>query len=252
MEVGTLSSWKVGLGDEFAAGDVLAEIETDKASIDFVTEDDGVVAKLLVSEGSEVAVGAPIMITVEESSDVAAFENYAVDSSSEASSAPSSSPPPPTSSPAAATSPSPPTDLPNSLLPEFILTPAARHMSQSTGVDATVLYPGSGLKGRVTKGDVIMALKEGKVLPPLSAFSHAAPAAAATPAAPAPPAPAAATSNFITTSSTYTDVPNSSMRKVRKGDAVKALTQHIPPSSTHYPNPTCHSFHSPPPPPVFR
>ena len=91
MEVGTLSSWKVGLGDEFAAGDVLAEIETDKASIDFVTEDDGVVAKLLVSEGSEVAVGAPIMITVEESSDVAAFENYAVDSSSEASSAPSSS-----------------------------------------------------------------------------------------------------------------------------------------------------------------
>ena len=54
MEVGTLSSWKVQAGDEFGAGDVLAEIETDKASIDFVTEDDGVVAKILATEGAEV------------------------------------------------------------------------------------------------------------------------------------------------------------------------------------------------------
>ncbi|GMI27632.1 hypothetical protein TrRE_jg12938, partial [Triparma retinervis] len=82
MEVGTLSSWKVQAGDEFGAGDVLAEIETDKASIDFVTEDDGVVAKILATEGAEVAVGAPIMITVEETSDVAAFENYTEDTTS--------------------------------------------------------------------------------------------------------------------------------------------------------------------------
>ncbi|GMH71499.1 hypothetical protein TrRE_jg10584 [Triparma retinervis] len=96
-------------------------------------------------------------------------------------------------------------------------------MSQSTGVDATVLYPGTGLKGRVTKGDVIMALKEGKVLPPLSASSPPAPVTSAAPPAQAAPSPAAAaaTTNYITTNSTYTDVPNSSMRKI----IAKRLTQ---------------------------
>lgn len=77
MESGTLAVWNVKEGDSFIAGDSLAKIDTDKASIDFEAQDDGHVAKLLVKEGTEdVACGAPIMITVEEAEDVAAFANY--------------------------------------------------------------------------------------------------------------------------------------------------------------------------------
>eukprot|EP00548_Thalassiothrix_antarctica_P004426 CAMPEP_0194131824 /NCGR_PEP_ID=MMETSP0152-20130528/2483_1 /TAXON_ID=1049557 /ORGANISM="Thalassiothrix antarctica, Strain L6-D1" /LENGTH=228 /DNA_ID=CAMNT_0038826705 /DNA_START=26 /DNA_END=712 /DNA_ORIENTATION=+ len=77
MEVGTLSSWSMKEGDSFGAGDVIAKIETDKASIDFEAQDDGYIAKLLIPDGSEdVPVGAPIMVTVEDEGDVAAFENF--------------------------------------------------------------------------------------------------------------------------------------------------------------------------------
>lgn len=82
METGTLSSWKVSEGSDFGAGDSLAEIETDKASIDFEAQDDGYVAKLLVDPGSEVAVGTPIMVTVEEEDYLAAFADFKLPESS--------------------------------------------------------------------------------------------------------------------------------------------------------------------------
>ena len=69
-------AWKVEEGAEFAAGDSLAEIETDKASIDFEAQDDGFVAKYLIEPGVEVAVGKPIMVTVEEEDQVAAFKDF--------------------------------------------------------------------------------------------------------------------------------------------------------------------------------
>ncbi|KAL3794882.1 hypothetical protein ACHAWO_007656 [Cyclotella atomus] len=77
MESGTISKWNVGNGDSFSAGDSLAVIETDKATIDFEAQDDGVVAKILVPAGSgELNVGSPIMVTVDDAADVAAFENF--------------------------------------------------------------------------------------------------------------------------------------------------------------------------------
>jgi pyruvate dehydrogenase E2 component (dihydrolipoamide acetyltransferase) len=77
MEAGTLAAWNVKEGDSFIAGDSLAKIDTDKASIDFEAQDDGYVAKLLVNEGTEdVVCGSPIMVTVEEADDVAAFANF--------------------------------------------------------------------------------------------------------------------------------------------------------------------------------
>jgi pyruvate dehydrogenase E2 component (dihydrolipoamide acetyltransferase) len=77
MEAGTISSWKVGEGEAFAAGDSIAEIETDKATIDFEAQDDGVIAKILVEAGSgEINVGVPIVVTVEEIADVAAFKDF--------------------------------------------------------------------------------------------------------------------------------------------------------------------------------
>ena len=83
MEAGTISNWNVSEGQSFSAGDSLAVIETDKATIDFEAQDDGVVAKIIVEAGSgEVGVGVPIMVTVEEEEDVMAFKDFVVGSSS--------------------------------------------------------------------------------------------------------------------------------------------------------------------------
>lgn len=78
MDAGALAEWYVGEGDSFGAGDAVAKIETDKASIDFEAQDDAVIARLLVpaGDGKDIPVGTPIMITVEEEADVAAFKDY--------------------------------------------------------------------------------------------------------------------------------------------------------------------------------
>jgi pyruvate dehydrogenase E2 component (dihydrolipoamide acetyltransferase) len=77
METGTIASWYLKEGDSFSAGDAMAKIETDKASIDFEAQDDGYIAKILVKEGSEdVTVGSPIMVTVEDADAVAAFQDF--------------------------------------------------------------------------------------------------------------------------------------------------------------------------------
>src|SRR6476661_4092071 len=63
MEEGTLAKWLVKEGDEVKSGDILAEIETDKATMEFEAVDEGKIAKILVPEGSEgVKVGAPIAL----------------------------------------------------------------------------------------------------------------------------------------------------------------------------------------------
>mmetsp|Transcript_46435 Transcript_46435/g.140631 ORF Transcript_46435/g.140631 Transcript_46435/m.140631 type:complete len:271 (-) Transcript_46435:521-1333(-) len=77
MEAGVIASWSVGEGERFTAGDALAEIETDKATIAFEAQDDGVVAKILADAGpDDISVGVPIMVTVEEEEDVEAFKDF--------------------------------------------------------------------------------------------------------------------------------------------------------------------------------
>ena len=80
MESGSLAEWYVAEGDAFAAGDALAKIETDKASIDFEAQDDGYVAKLLkeAGDGADIVVGTPILVTVEEEDAVGAFRDFVV------------------------------------------------------------------------------------------------------------------------------------------------------------------------------
>ena len=108
MESGSLAEWYVGAGDAFTAGDALAKIETDKASIDFEAQDDGYVAKLLqtAGDGNDIKVGVPIMVTVEEEEDVAAFRDYVLpEGQSEAASKEAAAPPPaPLEAPAAVAS----------------------------------------------------------------------------------------------------------------------------------------------------
>ena len=72
---GTIGKWLVKEGDSAAPGDALAEIETDKASMAFECTDDMVIAKFLVAEGTEVKVGDPIMVTVEEG-DISTFSDF--------------------------------------------------------------------------------------------------------------------------------------------------------------------------------
>src|SRR5438045_2883753 len=73
MEEGTLAKWLVKEGDTVKAGDILAEIETDKATMEFETIDEGTVQKLLVAEGSDgVKVGAPILVLLGEDDDASA------------------------------------------------------------------------------------------------------------------------------------------------------------------------------------
>ena len=81
METGILAEWYVSEGSEFTAGAALAKIETDKASIDFEAQDDGVVAKILMEagKGEDIDVGTPIMVTVEEPEDVEAFADFKVE-----------------------------------------------------------------------------------------------------------------------------------------------------------------------------
>merc|ERR1719466_625002 len=96
METGTIARWEVKEGDSFEVGDLLAEIETDKATLGFEAADEGVLAKILVPAGSKnIEIGAPVAIVVDDESHVGKFANYTVADTANASSAPAASSPPP-------------------------------------------------------------------------------------------------------------------------------------------------------------
>src|SRR3954447_3812879 len=93
MEEGTLAKWLVKEGDKVVSGDILAEIETDKATMEFEAVDEGTVAKILVPEGSEgVKVGAPIAIMAAEGEDPSAAASPRADTPPPA--PPQAAPPP--------------------------------------------------------------------------------------------------------------------------------------------------------------
>ena len=71
MTQGNLAAWKKAEGEEIAAGDVIAEVETDKATVDYEVVDDGIIAKILVPEGAQdIAVGTPLAVVVDDAADV--------------------------------------------------------------------------------------------------------------------------------------------------------------------------------------
>lgn len=77
MEMGTLVSWEKQEGDELSEGDLLAQIETDKATMDFETPEEGFLAKILIPAGSkDIPIGKLLCIIVENKADVDAFKNY--------------------------------------------------------------------------------------------------------------------------------------------------------------------------------
>ena len=77
MTQGNIARWKVQEGDEVRAGDSVAEIETDKATMEFQSQEDGYVAKICVGDGAQnVPVGAIVAVMVEEKEHVGAFASY--------------------------------------------------------------------------------------------------------------------------------------------------------------------------------
>ena len=105
MEEGTLAKWLKKEGDKVEAGDVIAEIETDKATMEFEAVDEGVIGKILIAEGTEgVAVNAPIAVLLEDGEDASALEGFSVSGAAPAvakeEAQPVSAPAAPASSPA--------------------------------------------------------------------------------------------------------------------------------------------------------
>ena len=77
METGNIQSWGMAVGDEVAPGDVLAQIETDKATVDYEMQEEGFIAKLMYPEGAKgVELGKCVAILVENKEDIAAFADY--------------------------------------------------------------------------------------------------------------------------------------------------------------------------------
>jgi pyruvate dehydrogenase E2 component (dihydrolipoamide acetyltransferase) len=175
MEEGTLAKWLVKEGDEVKSGQVLAEIETDKATMEFEAVDEGVIGKILIAEGSAgVKVNTPIAVLLEEGEDASAAAAPAPKAESAAPAAA-----PAAAAPAAAPAPAAPVASGGA---RVFASPLARRIAAEKGLDLSAVK-GSGPHGRIVKADV-----EGAAAAPKAA----APAAAATPAAAAAPAPAAA------------------------------------------------------------
>ncbi|CAI5534626.1 unnamed protein product [Closterium sp. Naga37s-1] len=193
MTQGNILQWRKSVGDALTAGDVLCEIETDKATLEMEAMDDGFLASILVHAGSkDVAVGTPIAVIVDDAESVPKFANYtppsepAQPASAPAAAAPASPPPPPAApaAPAAAAAPSTPPPA-RAEGARVFASPAARKLAAEHKVDMA-LVAGSGPNGRVLKEDVEAFLSQPR---PAAAAPSAVPAAAGAPAA-APPAAA--------------------------------------------------------------
>ncbi|MEO0461868.1 MAG: 2-oxo acid dehydrogenase subunit E2 [Pseudomonadota bacterium] len=163
MEEGTLSKWLVKPGDTVNSGDIMAEIETDKATMEFEAVDEGTLALVLIDEGTEnVKVGEVIAVLAEEDEDVEAIRASSPASTDHASgeAAPA---PAPTPAPAPATTPaeSPaPAQTAPSAAGRIAASPSARKLAEANGVDLAQIS-GSGPKGRITKADIESALGGG-------------------------------------------------------------------------------------------
>lgn len=196
MEQGTLAKWLVKVGDSVASGDIMAEIETDKATMEFEAVDEGVIASIDVPEGSEnVAVGTVIATLRADGTD---------DARGDASAPPAAKPDPaPTSRPQLAAAA--PTLAPAAKVPpagrsgaRIIASPLAKRIAGQRGVDLAGIT-GSGPGGRIVRADVEAAPSGGATPAP-------APSA---PSAPTPGAPAALADFGIP----HEDVALSGMRK---------------------------------------
>ncbi|MBM3886254.1 MAG: 2-oxo acid dehydrogenase subunit E2 [Gemmatimonadetes bacterium] len=168
MERGTIARWLKQEGDAFTSGDVLAEIETDKALMELSAYDDGVLLKILVPDGGEAELGAPIAITGEAGEEVPAELLQAAP----AAAAQAATEEPAEDAEAAQTAPA--AAAPAAAATEVRASPIARKLAAEHGIDLRVLAgKGSGPDGRIVKVDVERLIgkveAQGVGAPPLAA-----------------------------------------------------------------------------------
>ncbi len=194
MTEGTLSRWLKKEGEDVRAGDVIAEIETDKATMEVEAVDEGVLGKILVADGTEgVKVNEPIAILVEQGEAVPT----AAPAAAPAPAKPAPAAPQQTATQPAAPRPATPGGNGHDTAQDerIFVSPLARRMAKQAGIDLAALK-GSGPNGRIVKADIEGALQK------------------APPAAPRPAAPAPATRPTAAVAAPHTLVPHSSIRKV--------------------------------------
>ncbi|WP_454886565.1 pyruvate dehydrogenase complex dihydrolipoamide acetyltransferase [Sphingomonas oryzagri] len=185
MEEGTLAKWLVKEGDEVKSGDILAEIETDKATMEFEAVDEGTIGQIIVSEGTDgVKVGAPIAILLGEGEDASSAKAAPKAAAPEAKKAEPA--PAPKAEVAPAPKPEPEPEVKAAAVSSgdrVKASPLARRIAEQSGLDLSSVT-GSGPNGRIVKADLEGAKAGGEA----PAAKAAAPAAAATPAAASAPA----------------------------------------------------------------
>ena len=208
MEEGTLAKWLVKEGDTVSSGDIIAEIETDKATMEFEAVDEGTIGKLLIAEGSEgVKVNALIAVLLEdgeEASDAvpsSASADHAGDKA--AATAVSAEPATPTAERSATPAPAAPAASDGT---RIFASPLARRIAADQGLDLSALR-GSGPHGRIVKADVLAAGDA-----PAKPAPTAGPAVSAATPAPAPSVSADAIAK-IYTNREFTEIPLDGMRK---------------------------------------
>ncbi|OCC06258.1 pyruvate dehydrogenase complex dihydrolipoamide acetyltransferase [Labrys sp. WJW] len=224
MEKGNLAKWLKKEGDTIKSGDVLAEIETDKATMEVEAVDEGVLAKIVVPEGTaDVPVNELIAVIAGEGEDAKAVAaagaapapKAAAAAAPAPASAASSTPAPavPAAAPAPAAPASVPAAVPSQAGARIFASPLAKRLAKEAGLDLGAIQ-GSGPHGRIVEKDVKAAIAGGGA----KATPAAAPAqaAAAPQAAPAPAAPAGAsdeTTKKLFAPGSFEEIPHDGMRK---------------------------------------
>jgi pyruvate dehydrogenase E2 component (dihydrolipoamide acetyltransferase) len=226
MEKGNLAKWLKKEGDKVKTGDILAEIETDKATMEYEAVDDGTLAKILVPEGSaDIAVNQPIAILATEGEDVKAAASAGGGAAPAKAAAPAVPPAPapspasrpaaapgPTAAPPAAKAPAAATSAPPAPSTNgngrIFASPLARRLAKTAGVDIGRI-PGTGPHGRIIARDVEAAKSGGVALrAPIAVPGGGA-------AAPAPVlAPSDDKIRALFEPGSYEIVPHDNMRKI--------------------------------------
>ncbi|ADE55192.1 dihydrolipoamide acetyltransferase family protein [Coraliomargarita akajimensis] len=206
MTVGTLVKWLKNEGDPVESGDMIAEVETDKATMEVECFEDGVLIKQYCGAGDEVPVGGAIAAIGDAGEEAPAVDNAApapaAEEAPKAEALAAPAPAAPTPAPAATPAPAPAAPAPAAGGARVKASPVAKKIAAEKGIDLSTIQ-GSGPGGRIVKEDV------------LNAKPGAAPAAGGAPAAPAAPA---ATLEAL-------DIPVSNMRKSIAKALVGSKTQ---------------------------
>ncbi|KAJ4257578.1 pyruvate dehydrogenase complex dihydrolipoamide acetyltransferase component (E2) [Fusarium torreyae] len=180
MQAGNIGAWQKKPGDSIAPGDVLVEIETDKAQMDFEFQEEGVIAKILKEGGEkDIPVGSPIAVLVEEGTDIAAFEKFSIeDAGGDAAkpAAPKEEKSESKSEPASTPEPSPEPEqyqsqgrLQTALDREPNISAAGKRLAREKGISIDGLK-GTGKNGKITEEDVKKAISSPIITAPSATY----------------------------------------------------------------------------------